>query len=89
MLFVVRKKRLIFVGNFKKMSVLTLQLPDEIVQEFEQLVSAEKQSRENVFIKALRLYMYQKNAAKIRRSLRPYAEKAGIHTEEDLFNHLS
>ena len=71
------------------MSVLTLQLPDEIVQQFEQLVSAEKQSRENVFIKALRLYMYQKNAAKIRRSLRPYAEKAGIHTEEDLFNQLS
>ena len=70
------------------MSVLTFQLPDDIVQEFEQLVTAEKQSRENVFIKALRLYMYQKNAAKIRRSLHPYAEKAGIYTEEDLFNQL-
>ena len=70
------------------MSALTFQLPDDIVQEFEQLVMAEKQSRENVFIKALRLYMYQKNAAKIRRSLRPYAEKAGIFTEEDLFNQL-
>ena len=70
------------------MSALTFQLPDDIVQEFEQLVTAEKQSRENVFIKALRLYMYQKNATKIRRSLRPYAEKAGIFTEEDLFNQL-
>ena len=66
------------------MSVVKFQLPDDFVQEFEQLVSSEKQSRENVFIKALRLYMYQKNALEIRRSLRPFANKAGIHSEEDL-----
>ena len=39
------------------MFALTLQLPDEIVQEFEQSVSSEKQSRENIFIKALRLFL--------------------------------
>jgi metal-responsive CopG/Arc/MetJ family transcriptional regulator len=71
------------------MSTLSFQLPDDIVQEFEQLVSAEKQSRENVFIKAMKLYMYQKNARKIRRSLRPYSKKAGIMTEEDLFEQLT
>ena len=67
------------------MSAVTFQLPDDFVQEFEQLVSSEKQSRENVLVKALRLYMYQKNASKIRCSLRPFANKAGIHSEEDLF----
>ena len=71
------------------MSAVTFQLPDDFVQEFEQLVSSEKQSRENVFIKALRIYMYQKNASKIRRSLRPFANEADIHSEEDLFNKLS
>ena len=71
------------------MQTFVLEFSENDAEKVRELIKEERTSVEALFLKALNLYVYQKSVRKIRRSLKPYAEKIGIYTEEDLFNEIS
>ncbi len=71
------------------MQTFVLNLPEDWAVKVNRVLKEEQLSFDALFMKALNNYLYQKNVRKIRRSLRGYAEKAGIRNEEELFEQIS
>ena len=69
--------------------VMSISLQPELSQRLENSVKAEKSTRSEVVKKALEQYLYRQESKAIRNKLRPYAEKAGFYTEEDVFREIS
>lgn len=71
------------------MSTLTLQIPDDLKQQLEELGRQRQQTTVELVRESLRRYLAQEELLRIRENLRPYAEKQGLLTDEDVFKVVS
>lgn len=71
------------------MSILTLQVPDELKQRLDALSRERQQSVDELVGESLRQYLAQEELRLIREKLRPYAEAQGYLTDEDVFKVVS
>jgi metal-responsive CopG/Arc/MetJ family transcriptional regulator len=69
--------------------VITVSLQPELSKKLDKSVKTNKTTRSEIIKKALEQYLYQQETNRIRAKLRPYAEKAGFYSEEDVFRAIS
>ncbi len=64
---------------------ISISLPEDLKAELDEAVSAEGVSRSDVVREAVREYLFIRRFRALRRELIPYAEAAGVFTDEDVF----
>ncbi|HYW07267.1 MAG TPA: ribbon-helix-helix protein, CopG family [Longimicrobium sp.] len=64
---------------------ISISLPDELEEEINRISRTEGISRGDLVREALREYLSIRRFRALRLELMPYAEAAGIHTDEDVF----
>ena len=70
-------------------STLTISLPPELARRLEEEAKALGRTKSELVREALSDYLWRERFERIRRHLRPYAQKAGFITEEDVFRAIS
>ena len=69
--------------------VITVSLQPELSKKLEKSVKTLKTTRSDIIKRALDQYLYQQETNRLRAKLRPFAEKAGFFSEEDVFRAIS
>ena len=69
--------------------VITVSLQPELRKKLDKSVKALKTTRSDIIKRALDQYLYQQETNRLRAKLRPYAEKAGFFSEEDVYRAIS
>lgn len=71
------------------MSTITVRIPDSLRKELDALCRQQHRSASEVIRDSLRKYVAHEQLDRLRSELRPYAEAAGIRTDEDVFKVVS
>lgn len=66
-----------------------MSLQPELSKKLDKSVKTNKTTRSEIIKKALEQYLYRQETNRIRAKLRPYAERAGFYSEEDVFRAIS
>ena len=64
---------------------ISISLPEDLKAELDEAVRVEGVSRSDVVREAVREYLFSKRLRALRQELIPYAEAAGVFTDEDVF----
>ena len=64
---------------------ISISLPEDLKTELDEAVRAEGVSRSDVVREAVREYLFIRRFRALRQELIPYAEAAGVFTDEDVF----
>ena len=64
---------------------ISISLPEDLKAELDEAVRVEGVSRSDVVREAVREYLFIKRFRALRQELIPYAEAAGVFTDEDVF----
>ena len=64
---------------------VSISLPEDLKAELDEVVRVEGVSRSDVVREAVREYLFSKRLRALRQELIPYAEAAGVFTDEDVF----
>ena len=64
---------------------IAISLPEDLKAELDEAVSVEGVSRSDVVREAVREYLFIRRFRALRQELIPYAEAAGVFTDEDVF----
>ena len=65
---------------------ISISLPEDLKAELDEAVRVEGVSRSDVVREAVREYLFIKRFRALRQELIPYAEAAGVVTDEDVFH---
>lgn len=68
---------------------VAISLPADLTRELDALAEAEGASRSEIVRYALRRYLAQRRLQQVRAAILPYAEAAGVLTDEDVFRTVS
>jgi predicted transcriptional regulator len=79
----------IYYNALEMRKVITVSLQPELSEKLDKSVKTNKTTRSEIIRKALDQYLFQQETNRIRAKLRPYAEKAGFYSEEDVFRAIS
>jgi len=71
------------------MSAVTIRIPRELQSKLEKLCKKQHRSASDVLRESLRRYLVAEQLREIRSELRPYAEAAGLVTDDDIFKAVS
>ena len=71
------------------MSNLTVRIPRELERKLKRLCKHQHRSTSEVVRESLRQYVVREELRQLRQKLRPYAEAAGLVTDEDIFKAVS
>ena len=71
------------------MTTLTIRLPPELERKLRKLSKHQQRSASDLVRESLRRYLAVEELRAIRAKLRPYAQKAGYFTDEDVFKDVS
>ena len=69
--------------------VVSISMGEDLVRKLNKLAKQKHTTRSDLVKEAVRQYVFLQETSRIRDELRPYAEKAGIYSEEDLLAKLS
>jgi len=70
-------------------NILSISVNDDMKNKLDRIMVKENTSRSEIIKRALEQYFYTVEMVNLRNELRPYAEKQGIFSEEDVFNTIS
>lgn len=70
-------------------SVLSISLPEKLAKELEVFAKETGRNKSDIVRESLSMYLWEARFKKLRKQLRPYAKKAGLLTEEDVFEQVS
>lgn len=71
------------------MGTLTIRIDEELERQLNKLAASQHKSKSEVARELLRRYILVRELDQIREQLRPYAEAAGLLTDEDFFQEIS
>ena len=71
------------------MSTLTLDVPDGLKQELDQLTAEQQSAAEECVRETLRKYLLTKRLDSLTSRIRPHAEANGYETDDDVFRDVS
>jgi predicted transcriptional regulator len=71
------------------MTVVSLELDDKLAGELKQLSESLQTSEVDLVRKAVDNFLRQQRMDQIRAEIKPYAEAAGLLTEEDIYKEIS
>jgi len=68
-------------------NIITIRVSEKVQRELEKMAKTEKTSKSELVRDALKRYIAFKRFRQLRKEVLPFAEKAGIITEEDVFSY--
>ncbi len=71
------------------MGLITVNIPDNLDKELEELLKDNKMSKDKFLQKAIYAYIKVKKFKKLREETTKYAEKQGFFDDEDIFKAIS
>ncbi len=69
--------------------VLSVSLPEKLAKELESFAKETGRSKSDIIRESLSIYLWEARLKSIKRKLKPFAKKAGLITEEDVFEQIS
>ena len=69
--------------------VMSVSIDEELLAKLEKAAKRQHTKRSELVKRALRQYLYLDDMQNIRSRLRPYAEKAGYFSDDDIYNDIS
>ena len=69
--------------------VLSVSLPENLAKELDALAKKTGRSKSDIVRESVSLYLWEARFKELKKKLRPVAKKAGILTEEDVFEQFS
>jgi len=73
----------------KMRSVLSVSLPDRLVEELKSLARETGRNKSDIIRESLSLYIWETRLKRLKKQFKPLAKKAGLVTEEDVFKQIS
>ncbi|MBX6423902.1 CopG family ribbon-helix-helix protein [Thermosulfurimonas sp. F29] len=70
-------------------AVLSISLPEKLARELDAFARETGRNKSDIVRESLRLYLWETRFRRLKRELRPLAKKAGLMTEEDVFERIS
>ncbi len=70
-------------------STVTIRLPQKLQEELDIMAKAEKMSKSEIIRDAIARYLAVKKFQQLRKKVLPFAEAAGLLTDEDIFKAIS
>ncbi len=71
------------------MTALAIELDDQLANELRQVAESLQTSEVDLVRKAVDTYLRQQRMDQIRAEMQPYAEAAGLLTEDDIYKEIS
>ena len=71
------------------MTALAIELDDQLANELRQVAESLQTSEVDLVKKAVDTYLRQQRMDQIRAEMQPYAEAAGLLTEDDIYKEIS
>jgi len=69
--------------------VISVSLDEDLKAQLDQLAQSKHLNKSSIIKEALRKYLFLENLRSTRETLRPYAEKKGYFSDEDIFRDIS
>ena len=70
-------------------TVLSISLPEELSKKLDSLANETGRNKSDIVRESIDLYLWEENFKRTKRQLKPIAKKAGIVSEEDVFEQIS
>ncbi|MDH5720636.1 MAG: ribbon-helix-helix domain-containing protein [Spirochaetia bacterium] len=70
-------------------NIISISLDEDLKKKVDKLAKSKNVKRSNIVKDALLKYLFIEEMKNSRKELRPYAEKAGMFSEEDIFELIS
>ena len=70
-------------------STVTIRLPQKLQEELDIMAKAERMSKSEIIRDAIARYLAVKKFQQLRKKVLPFAEAAGLLTDEDIFKAIS
>lgn len=70
-------------------TVLSISLPEKLRKDLELLARQTGRNKSDIIRESLSRYRWEAKFKQVRRQIRPYAKKAGLVTEEEVFEQIS
>lgn len=69
--------------------VISISLEEELKKKLDAIAKSKHLNKSQIVKEALRKYIFLEEMEQSRKELRPYAEKQGFFTDEDIFKEIS
>ncbi len=70
-------------------AVLSISLPEKLAKELDAFAKETGRNKSDIVRESVSLYLWEARFKRLKRQLRPLAKKAGLVTEEDVFEQVS
>ena len=70
-------------------AVLSISLPEKLAKELDAFAKETGRNKSDIVRESLSLYLWEVRMKRLKKQLRPLAKKAGLMTEEDVFEQIS
>ena len=70
-------------------AVLSVSLLGKLAKELEEFAKQTGRSKSEIVRESLSLYLWENRLKHLKKQLKPFAKKAGMVSEEDVFNQVS
>lgn len=70
-------------------TVLSIHLPEDLYRKLDSFARETGRNKSDVVRESINLYLWEKRFERVKSRVKPLAKKAGIITEEDVFEHVS
>ncbi len=70
-------------------TVVSIHLPEDLCKKLNSFAKESGRNKSDIVRESINLYLWEKRFDKVKSKIKPFAKKAGIITEEDVFKHIS
>ena len=70
-------------------TVLSIHLPEDLYNRLDSFAKETGRNKSDVVRESINFYLWEKRFEKTKSKIKPLAKKAGVITEEDVFEHIS
>ena len=70
-------------------SVLSISLPEKLAKELDMFARETGRNKSDIVRESLSLYLWEARFKRLKKQIRPLAKKAGLVSEEDVFEQIS
>ncbi|WP_456371245.1 ribbon-helix-helix protein, CopG family [Thermodesulfatator atlanticus] len=70
-------------------AVLSISLPEKLAKELDTFARETGRSKSDIVRESVSLYLWEERMKRLKKQFRPLAKKAGLLTDEDVFEQIS
>lgn len=70
-------------------TVLSIHLPEDLYKKLDSFAKETGRNKSDVVRESINFYLWEKRFDRVKSEIKPFAKKAGVVTEEDVFEYVS